>query len=1452
MKAEALKQWAKASRPIKALTVYPPNTPTTLVPRMLPTKSQVKINIFTLIQLFSEFEKTCKKRITPTGLIEGERGFEQTNECYLTEVIPFFKTLKEHFEGIQKALTKEVKEIKEIFEELEADVDQHIIDRKHDEIEQKNLLIANDNLIIEWLFKDVFYVATNSELTISRFTEMHDAHTVIQACCLELEAELSKLRDKIQQDNHNELVKHFSNLEITRAKHLEQTTALLTKNESLKVQIQNKMSCVTKDHVKPNILAPGKYAIDVEPIPPRNRNTREVHLNYLKHLKESVETLREIVEEAKVERPLDSSLASVVLYTKHSQELLEYVIGTCPKNLNIRDKRHASTLVTKKKQVTFEDLCETLTKPKVVTAKQTENVSTSKSVITKKFSHTSQKPLTRYQRRNQQYQAVPISLPTLPKNQAIAASMQSAIAYANQQEPNQNWGSNFPNSPSSFVFKCRSYRSSIVRFMNDHFGAIMGYEDYVIGDSVISRHSCYVRDTDGVELIKGSRGSILYTILVEDMMKSSLICLLSKASKNKSWLWHRRLNHLNFGTINDLARKDLVRGLPRLKFEKDHLCSACQLGKSKKHSHTPKTENTNLEVLNTLHMDLCGPMRVQTINGKKYILVIVDDYSRSSDPLQVIRRHLRALQYPVKLDEYGDVLKNKAQLVAKGYRQEEGIDFEESFTPVARIEAIKIFIANAARKNMIIYQMDVKTTFLCNERVEGRCLCLSTSRVSLIRPSSHVYRLMKALYGFIVRLLGTMVDTCHDTMADMNVPTNDAPAEPAPAIAPPTRMDDQILPLHKWVPIGKSNCVLDVQKSQRNPIFKIVVAILKNTNFFRAFMASSTIPAIYIQQFWDTMHYDSTTGLYKDILRDALDITPYNDNNPFVAPPLSDTVIEYVNTLGYPCTLRNVSAMSSIQTFLTDKKNLATASCGKKKSPPLLIPSIRFTKLIIRHLKTKHNIHPRAGSPLHYSHEDHVLGILRSVGKDGQEVFGILILEALLTDAIKRVPYYGEYLDHVAEYQKHLDEERGMAKEEAKPESPKATKVTKPAEDKTPKPTSSQSTKTKPAPTKPTKAVLEKKQKLVKETTDEPSPAKRSKGGLVGKRRKPKSPLKLVDEFVDEGVHVEEPVVNEEEANIQRALEQSLKEHVERTQGPAHFVKDSSYKELTEINTGDQDKGQARPNPGKQDECQAGSNPGNAAEFQPQMSHVVHAGPNRKHMDLEIIDALTQQNTEQMDEEFTTTAYLNVQENLKLPTKDLFFIEKPQEVEPEKTNAESEVRSMVTVPIHQDTSSVPPMTTLVINLTVSQPVSTTVQAPLPTLTTTTTSFATTTNLPPPLPQPQQSTIDPILHQRIGELEQHMANLIQDNLALEERLNKHGDRLYNLENLNIPYKEILQQRMFEDKSYLAHDDHQNFFDALQKSLERDHSNQLLSDLDEARRKKRKKRVSPRTTSRSPPP
>ncbi|GKA34147.1 retrovirus-related pol polyprotein from transposon TNT 1-94, partial [Tanacetum coccineum] len=168
-----------------------------------------------------------------------------------------------------------------------------------------------------------------------------------------------------------------------------------------------------------------------------------------------------------------------------------------------------------------------------------------------------------------------------------------------------------------------------VRFGNDHITRIMGYGDYQLGNVTISRvyyvkglghnlfsvgqfcdadlevsfwkNTCFILNLEGVDLLSGSQDTNLYTISLDGMLKTPLICLLSKASKTKSLLWHHQLSHLNF---------------------------ACGLGKSKKSSHQPKDKDTNQEKLHLLHMDLCGPMRVVSINGKSYILVIVNDYSR--------------------------------------------------------------------------------------------------------------------------------------------------------------------------------------------------------------------------------------------------------------------------------------------------------------------------------------------------------------------------------------------------------------------------------------------------------------------------------------------------------------------------------------------------------------------------------------------------------------------------------------------------------------------------------------------------------------------------------------------------------------------------------------------------------------------------------------------------------
>ncbi|GKA22083.1 hypothetical protein Tco_0708045 [Tanacetum coccineum] len=446
---------------------------------------------------------------------------------------------------------------------------------------------------------------------ISRLQKKHsEADPILDFKALDsqnkdLNAKVNALQDLNERFRvENEKVKQhykelYDSIKLTRAKTIEKTTSLLTEIETLKAQIKGKTKCVTMpDPVKPKVLAPGMYAIDVEPIPPRNRNNREVHLEYLKHLKESVGTLREIVEEARVEKPLDSSLASACLYTKHSQELLEYVIGTCetstnnsqthveqqtPKKTNermipstrvkdaiaasgskprsntkkdrtlpaksdkkkvedhsrnnkssVKQKNRVDSSISYKRTVinlnsnpvckecnkclmsfnhgrcvvkslkfvkkppvnkptrrkfTLGEQCPLtrFTESKVVLVKQPKSVSTSDIVITERLSNTSQKSLTR----------TPTEV----------------------------------GDPTNFVKKF----IGTVRFGNGYFGVIMGYGDYVIGDSVISRvyyveglghnlfsirqfcnsdlevafrkHSCYVRDVNGVDLIKGNRGT---------------------------------------------------------------------------------------------------------------------------------------------------------------------------------------------------------------------------------------------------------------------------------------------------------------------------------------------------------------------------------------------------------------------------------------------------------------------------------------------------------------------------------------------------------------------------------------------------------------------------------------------------------------------------------------------------------------------------------------------------------------------------------------------------------------------------------------------------------------------------------------------------------------------------------------------------------------------------------
>ncbi|GJR42411.1 retrovirus-related pol polyprotein from transposon TNT 1-94 [Tanacetum coccineum] len=248
------------------------------------------------------------------------------------------------------------------------------------------------------------------------------------------------------------------------------------------------------------------------------------------------------------------------------------------------------------------------------------------------------------------------------------------------------------------------------------------------------RNSCFVRNLDGVDLLKGNRSTNLYTINLHEMASASPICLMARATSTKSWLWHQRLSHLNFDTINDLAKNDLVTGLPKFKYHKEHLCPSCEQGKSKRASHPPKPVPNSKQRLHLLHMDLCGPMRIASINGKRYVLVIVDDYSRytwvhflrsKDEAPEVIKTFLKRitvlLQSPVIIirTDNGTEFKNQ---ILKEYFDSVGISHQASSvrTPQQNgvVERRNRTLVEAARTMLIFSRAPL---FLWAEAIATAC-----------------------------------------------------------------------------------------------------------------------------------------------------------------------------------------------------------------------------------------------------------------------------------------------------------------------------------------------------------------------------------------------------------------------------------------------------------------------------------------------------------------------------------------------------------------------------------------------------------------------------------------------------------------------------------------------------------------------------------------------------------
>ncbi|GJS61964.1 hypothetical protein Tco_0656748 [Tanacetum coccineum] len=324
----------------------------------------------------------------------------------------------------------------------------------------------------------------------------------------------------------------FQNLELTEKVTAlqEQNAHFRAKNEKVKQHYKELYDSIK---ITSKVLSPGMYAIDVEPISPHNRNKREVHLDYLKHLKESIETLHEIVEEARIEKPLENALGSACFYTKRSQELLEYVIGTCPKEFNQRDKKVATTPLNRKKQVTFKETCGTLNdntqkhvkpqkeqKTNVPVIPSTGVISSTEASGSKPRRNTKNTRIlpaksdnkkkvedhprnnksnlkqknrvdssisSKYKCRNKQDKAISTSIPTTAETQTIDTSVKyTAVVQIVLWHLDSGCSKHMMGNRSRLKNFVKKFIGT-VRFENDHFGAIIGYRDYKIGDSVISR-----------------------------------------------------------------------------------------------------------------------------------------------------------------------------------------------------------------------------------------------------------------------------------------------------------------------------------------------------------------------------------------------------------------------------------------------------------------------------------------------------------------------------------------------------------------------------------------------------------------------------------------------------------------------------------------------------------------------------------------------------------------------------------------------------------------------------------------------------------------------------------------------------------------------------------------------------------------------------------------------------
>nr|GEZ00998.1 hypothetical protein [Tanacetum cinerariifolium]GEZ01234.1 hypothetical protein [Tanacetum cinerariifolium] len=630
---------------VNSLEPTPSTRPTQVeVLKELPKVNMVNMSLKKLKHHLASFDVVVKERTTATAITEG------TDNSFSQQSVPSFDQLFKINELNAQSQEKDmvIKKLKEIVKSLSGNMKEEKIKKELEDIETINIEL--DHRVTKLIAENEHLKQTYKKLCDS----IKSSRIRSKEQCVDL----------IKQVNLKSV--ENSNLNVSLQEQVLVITALKDNLRKLKGK------AVVDEAIISRPIDPEMLKVDVAPLAPKLRNNRIVHSDYLKHTQEETATLREIVEHERSLNLLNTSLDYVCKYTKRIQKLLIIIRQTYPYINNLDDKLMVVTPMNKTERVRFT---EPITSSGNINIKivSSSNVVSNKPMLSStgvNLSTSASGSQPSGNTKKDKIQQTPSSF----KNNKIEAHtriVRSSLRNKKCVVKTKNTAS-MQNSMSNVNFNLQCVTCNGCLFSNNHDSCVLEFINNVnarVKSKLVKKtvkrkvwkptgkllqahdrrslsahqfhrqifgydlkvafrqHTCFIRNLECADLLSGSRGNNLYTLSLGDMMNSSPICLLSKASKTKSWLWHRRLSHLNFGAINYLARQGLVQGLSKLKFKKDHLCSACAMGKSKKKSHKPKSEDTNQEKLYLLHMDLCGPMHVESVNGKKYILVIVD-YSR--------------------------------------------------------------------------------------------------------------------------------------------------------------------------------------------------------------------------------------------------------------------------------------------------------------------------------------------------------------------------------------------------------------------------------------------------------------------------------------------------------------------------------------------------------------------------------------------------------------------------------------------------------------------------------------------------------------------------------------------------------------------------------------------------------------------------------------------------------